>query len=201
MKENLVMNKKNNSSKDFDSERLNVNQHKKNSDLIKPIKEKIILKAFVESIEITQDLLKEITDYSVECIPNEAIGLLGGEEIRPNELLISKAIFVTKGNEYSVAFTEHDFQRFEEIMSPIFCVGWWHSHPGYGLFLSQTDIYTQIYSFQVAHNLSVALVVDPKDLSSNGLASFQFFQVEGDSLSEQYQYKEIASYLSNRKLD
>jgi 26S proteasome regulatory subunit N11 len=193
------MNDKNKLTKDFAPESLNKNQHIEESAEIKPKQDLFQLKAVVQSVEISQDLLREITDYSIECVPKEAIGLLGGEEIRPNELLISKAIFVTKGSEYSVTFTDKDFQKFEEIIEPIFCVGWWHSHPGYGLFLSQTDINTHIYSFQVAHTLSVALVVDPKDLTSNGLASFKFFQVEGDSIKNQFHYKEIASFQSSPK--
>lgn len=192
------MNDRDNLAKDSNSESLKKNQRVEESDLLIPKQDEFQLRAIVQSVEITPDLLREITDYSVECLPNEAIGLLGGEEIRPNELLVSKALFVTEGNEYSVAFTDKDFQRFEEIIEPVFCVGWWHSHPGYGLFLSQTDINTHIYSFQIAHVLSVALVVDPKALTSNGLSSFKFFQVEGDSMSKQFQYKEIASFLSNR---
>ncbi len=198
-KENPVMKDKRDSAKESNSETLDENLNIKETESINKMNNKIILKAIVKSVEITPDLLKEITDRSVECIPDEAIGLLGGEEIHSNELLISKSIYVTKGNEYAVAFTENDFQSFEEIISPIFCVGWWHSHPGYGLFLSPTDINTHIYSFQMTHNLSVALVIDPEDLDSNGLAKFKFFQVEGDSSTNQCQYKEIASYLSNRK--
>ena len=38
-------------------------------------------------------------------------------------------------------------------------VGWWHSHPGIGCFLSGTDISTQKYFFPEAYQ--VALVVDP----------------------------------------
>ena len=38
-------------------------------------------------------------------------------------------------------------------------VGWWHSHPGFGCFLSRTDLHTQEFFFPESYQ--VALVVDP----------------------------------------
>jgi len=38
-------------------------------------------------------------------------------------------------------------------------VGWWHSHPGFGCFLSSADLHTQEFFFPESYQ--VALVVDP----------------------------------------
>jgi len=40
-------------------------------------------------------------------------------------------------------------------------VGWYHSHPGHGLFLSQTDLDTHMQFYQFSP-YAVSLVVDPK---------------------------------------
>jgi 26S proteasome regulatory subunit N11 len=40
-------------------------------------------------------------------------------------------------------------------------VGWYHSHPGHGLFLSQTDLQTHM-GFHQFTPYAVSLVVDPK---------------------------------------
>jgi 26S proteasome regulatory subunit N11 len=40
------------------------------------------------------------------------------------------------------------------------CVGWYHSHPGWGCWLSGTDIETQ-KSQEMLNNKAVAVVVDP----------------------------------------
>ena len=40
-------------------------------------------------------------------------------------------------------------------------VGWYHSHPGHGLFLSQTDLNTHMQFYQFSA-YSLSLVVDPK---------------------------------------
>lgn len=39
-------------------------------------------------------------------------------------------------------------------------VGWYHSHPGFGCWLSSVDVNTQ-QSFEALHPRSVAVVVDP----------------------------------------
>ena len=157
-------------------------------------KEDILLEVETKSVTIDQKLLQDITEYSKDAIPNEAIGLLGGKEIGDKELIVTRVVLVTEGSEYNVSFSEEDFNAFEEMTDSEYCIGWWHSHPGYGLFLSQTDIHTQIFSFQMAHELSVALVVDPKDIDTNGLAKYQFFQVIADSRKNFFHYKEVASY-------
>ena len=107
--------------------------------------------------------------------------------------MIRKIFFVTTGEEYSVSFSEEDFKVFEHTQ---FCVGWWHSHPGFGLFLSATDIKTHILSFQITRPHSVALVVDPTNLDSNGLAQHSFFQVIGNSEDNNFEYKEVGSYIT-----
>jgi proteasome lid subunit RPN8/RPN11 len=144
-------------------------------------------------VSINQNLLKEITKYSKKAFPKEAIGLLDGKMEKPGEIVIRKIFFVTTGEEYSVAFSDQDFQVFEHTE---FCVGWWHSHPGFGLFLSSTDIKTHIFSFQITRPHSVALVVDPTKLDINGLAEHRFYQVEGNSEDNNFDYSEVASYIT-----
>ena len=158
----------------------------------------ISLVSQVKSVTILGKLLNEITEYSVQAMPREAIGLLGGKELRPQELIISSILFVTEGDEVSVSFSEEDFKAFEDMFKDdSYCLGWWHSHPGYGLFLSKTDITTHIYSFQLHNDLSVALVVEPTVIDMNGRAAFQFYQVIGEQGISPFQFKEIASYIQH----
>jgi proteasome lid subunit RPN8/RPN11 len=190
-----------------DDKDLNQNREKLEEKEIRPLKiqsfqnedseRKVIsLSPTVESVTILSSLLDDITDYSVKCIPKEAIGLLGGREIRPKELIIDRIVFVSEGDEISVSFSEEDFTAFENILEGnSYCVGWWHSHPGYGLFLSQTDISTHIYSFQLHNDQSVALIVEPTKIDINGRAAFQFFQVNGEQGKTPFTYQEIASFI------
>ncbi len=154
----------------------------------------------VKSVTILGSLLHEMTKYSKDAIPREAIGLLGGKELRPNELMISKIFFVAEGDEVSVSFSDEDFKVFEKILeNDYYCLGWWHSHPGYGLFLSQTDVNTHIFSFQLHNTLSVALVVEPTKIDMNGLAAFKFYQVVREPGTDSFKHQEIASYIQHKE--
>ena len=137
-----------------------------------------------------------MTFFSKKTMPREAIGLLGGIKQNNNELLISKMVFVTEGDEVSVAFSEDDFKKFEEILNDdLYVVGWWHSHPGYGLFLSNTDIETHIYSFQLHNKYSVALVIEPTEDPINEISPFNVYQVVGEEGKTKFSYIELTTYI------
>lgn len=167
------------------------NQSKDNQEL------PVTLEAQVTSITLLGSLLDEMTQHAQQAMPREAIGLLGGKEFRTHELLVTKILFVTEGDEVSVTFSEDDFSAFEQVLEKdLYCVGWWHSHPGHGLFLSQTDISTQVYSFQLHQTQSVALVIEPTKIESNGRAAFQCYQVVGHEEKTPFHAQEIASYIT-----
>jgi len=168
----------------------------KNKDKRKIIK----LNIKVKSVSIYRKHIQEMTDISIKSIPKEAIGLLGGREIRTGELLVEKVIHISVGDEVSVSFSDDDFNSFEDLLNEKnHCIGWWHSHPGYGLFLSPTDLTTHIYSFQVHNPLSVALVLDPTRID-NQCASFMCYQVKGETGISPFVYNEVASYIMKSKV-
>ncbi|KAH0475728.1 MAG: uncharacterized protein KVP18_002890 [Porospora cf. gigantea A] len=57
-------------------------------------------------------------------------------------------------------------------------VGWYHSHPGYGCWLSGIDIHTQT-SYQAAQDPFVAVVVDPKATIANKALEIGAFRTKG----------------------
>lgn len=58
------------------------------------------------------------------------------------------------------------------ILRPEMVVGWYHSHPGFGCWLSGVDINTQ-QSFEALSERAVAVVVDPIQ-SVKGKVSYFF---------------------------
>jgi|YelNatPaOPRAMG01_1025707.scaffolds.fasta_scaffold09540_8 proteasome lid subunit RPN8/RPN11 len=55
---------------------------------------------------------------------------------------------------YSELFSELDSSGFDYVI-----VGWYHSHPGYGCFMSKTDLNTQLGAFK--ESFHSAVVIDP----------------------------------------
>ncbi|WP_455143188.1 Mov34/MPN/PAD-1 family protein [Candidatus Hodarchaeum mangrovi] len=187
------------SSNEKNNQKNHLNEVKKPSSKNKDKKKIVKLDIKVKSVSIYWKHIQKMTDFSVRSIPNEAIGLLGGREIRKGELLVEKVIHISTGDEVSVSFSDDDFKSFEDLLNENnHCIGWWHSHPGYGLFLSPTDLTTHIYSFQVHNPLSVALVLDPTRIN-NQCADFTCYQVKGENGISPFIYNEIASYIIKSK--
>jgi len=103
---------------------------------------------------------------------------------KDDQIFIVDAIFIRNGDEHSVQFNSEDFRFFEECSDDKYsCVGWWHSHPGHGIFLSQIDLENHFISFQRRNPSSIALVIDPTKPNNDGTALFTIFQVEGNQSS------------------
>ena len=109
-------------------------------------------------------------------VSTESGGILVGKR-KEEELLINGLetgqqsathVHVTLHDEFLVEIATKYAERDEKI------VGWYHSHPGMGMFMSSTDIDTQ-RRYQALFPNAVALVIDPHR------PIFRFYRVEDSS--------------------
>ncbi|MHA1728613.1 MAG: hypothetical protein ACTSWY_07755 [Promethearchaeota archaeon] len=106
-----------------------------------------------------------------------------GQNNNESFLLVKKLIPMVHGTRKEVYFNEQEYAISESIMDEIFkagmfVVGWFHSHPGLGLFLSETDLYNQL-GFQSGFNDAIAAVFDFTMITekSSGLKIFKLDDV------------------------
>lgn len=97
--------------------------------------------------------------------PFERIGLLMGT-LQDSSLWINDII--PGGTEVSEVSCSFPTDLLARVASDIVegklegrIVGWYHSHPGHGLFLSQTDVQTHMQFYQFS-SYAVSLVADPQ---------------------------------------
>ncbi len=97
--------------------------------------------------------------------PYERIGLLMGT-LEDQSLWINDII--PGGNETNEVSCVFPPQRLAQVANDIVqgkiegrIIGWYHSHPGHGLFLSQTDLDTHMQFYQFSP-YAVSLVAEPK---------------------------------------
>jgi 26S proteasome regulatory subunit N11 len=99
-------------------------------------------------------------------VPMEVMGLMLGEFVDEYTVQVVDVFAMPQsGTTVSVESVDHVFQtRMVEMLKqtgrPESVVGWYHSHPGFGCWLSSVDINTQ-QSFEQLNARSVAVVVDP----------------------------------------
>lgn len=108
----------------------------------------------------------------------EAMGLLVGEVSGDGDFVFVSD-YATAENEagaFSVRFRDKAFSDLAPQLHGKLVVGWAHSHPGFGCYLSSIDVATQNAFF--GEPFHVALVVDPKSGDS------RVFKVEGEKFRE-----------------
>lgn len=111
----------------------------------------------------------------------EVMGLLLGK-IEKNTIIVTDAFGVVQGNEIRVNAGAGDFEYMvqytttvEQVGKTEPVVGWYHSHPGYGCWLSGIDVNTQL-SNQEFQDPYLGIVVDPKRTMSSGKVDIGAFR-------------------------
>ncbi len=113
----------------------------------------------------------------------EVYGFLLGYKDKEDEstLRISSMVPFIHGSATEVRFGEVDYGLAEEVVNKaenagLFIVGWYHTHPGLGLFLSEIDVLNHL-GFQSVNPLAVAVVLDPSLVAEAGYG-FKVFALD-----------------------
>ncbi|MCS7094990.1 MAG: Mov34/MPN/PAD-1 family protein [Thaumarchaeota archaeon] len=113
------------------------------------------------------EALMEAVKHCKAGLPNEVIGFLIGERLKWKDevyVFISESVRGRSVSTHTHVEFEQDAlaevaQLIRERHPDSEIVGWYHSHPGYGCFMSPTDLSSHRRSFPYPHQ--VALVIDP----------------------------------------
>lgn len=142
----------------------------------------------VADVYIHYNVLVNILRHFIKALPKEAIGFLLGDRYRfkgkcwveISDYLPLKA----EASETHVVPLDGSLAEASKILAKkkLIVVGWAHSHPGYGCFMSERDIETQRRYFKQPYH--VALVMDPYT------GEYDVFALKGDGYSRVH-FREI----------
>jgi len=119
-----------------------------------------------EKVHVSSLALLKMLKHGRAGVPMEVMGLMLGQFIDDYTInCVDVFAMPQSGTTVSVEAVDPVFQtnmmeRLKQTGRPEMVVGWYHSHPGFGCWLSSTDINTQS-SFEALNVRAVALVVDP----------------------------------------
>jgi proteasome lid subunit RPN8/RPN11 len=140
----------------------------------------------IQSVVVTEEAYKQMFRYVIDFANperpyrqwREVIGWLIGT-VKGDTIEVKKAIPMTSGS--SIFVEMEDYTIIPKIAeeaerSNAVIVGWFHSHPSFGFFLSGVDIRTQRYQQSLFEN-AIALVCDPTKISSieSGVHGYQVY--------------------------
>lgn len=119
-----------------------------------------------ETIHISSLALLKMLKHGRAGVPMEVMGLMLGDFVDDYTVRVIDVFAMPQsGTTVSVEAVDPVFQTkmldmLKQTGRPEMVVGWYHSHPGFGCWLSGVDINTQ-QSFEQLHPRAVAVVVDP----------------------------------------
>ncbi|CAO4364022.1 unnamed protein product [Caenorhabditis nigoni] len=119
-----------------------------------------------ETVYISSLALLKMLKHGRAGVPMEVMGLMLGEFVDDYTVnVIDVFAMPQSGTGVSVEAVDPVFQAkmldmLKQTGRPEMVVGWYHSHPGFGCWLSGVDINTQ-QSFEALSERAVAVVVDP----------------------------------------
>jgi proteasome lid subunit RPN8/RPN11 len=119
-------------------------------------------------VAMTKDAYADITSHAASSLDAEICGVLAGTQCEDDDgpfLKVSAAVrgeAAKKGSTH-VTFTHETWDVIHKAMEKdhpkLDIVGWYHSHPGFGVEFSEMDIFIQKNFFKA--DTQVAFVVDP----------------------------------------
>jgi proteasome lid subunit RPN8/RPN11 len=119
-----------------------------------------------ETIQISSVGLMKMLRHGKAGVPIEVMGLMLGKFVDSLNLKVSDVFAMPQsGTGISVEAIDPVFQtKMLDLLSQVnfgeFVVGWYHSHPGFGCWLSGVDINTH-QSFENLNKGCIAVVIDP----------------------------------------
>merc|ERR1711967_6249 len=119
-----------------------------------------------EQVYISSLALLKMLKHGRAGVPMEVMGLMLGDFVDDYTVRVVDVFAMPQsGTEVSVEAVDPVFQTkmldmLKQTGRPEMVVGWYHSHPGFGCWLSGVDINTQ-QSFEALNQRAVAVVVDP----------------------------------------
>lgn len=119
-----------------------------------------------EQVYISSLALLKMLKHGRAGVPMEVMGLMLGEFIDDHTVRVTDVFAMPQsGTGVSVEAVDPVFQTLmldmlKQTGRAEMVVGWYHSHPGFGCWLSGVDINTQ-QSFEALNQRAVAVVIDP----------------------------------------
>mmetsp|Transcript_798 Transcript_798/g.1181 ORF Transcript_798/g.1181 Transcript_798/m.1181 type:complete len:311 (+) Transcript_798:118-1050(+) len=119
-----------------------------------------------ETVHISSLALLKMLKHGRAGVPMEVMGLMLGEFVDDYTVQVKDVFAMPQsGTGVSVEAVDPVFQTkmldmLKQTGRPEMVVGWYHSHPGFGCWLSSTDCNTQ-QSFETLNKRAIAVVIDP----------------------------------------
>jgi proteasome lid subunit RPN8/RPN11 len=162
-------------------------------------------KVFIQSTAYIK-MKKHCLRYASPYLPyeefSEVMGMLfgkleDGDDKNLKDVHIMDAVPVSHGSSIEVGFSMQDYANIAMLDvkyadQGLFCVGWYHSHPGLTCFFSSVDKRNQL-GFQAQNPSAIGLVFDHERFLTLKDHGFDVYRLDDPSIGVKSKYHEVQS--------
>lgn len=155
-----------------------------------------------EQVYISSLALLKMLKHGRAGVPMEVMGLMLGEFVDDYTVRVTDVFAMPQsGTGVSVEAVDPVFQTkmldmLKQTGRPEMVVGWYHSHPGFGCWLSGVDINTQ-QSFEQLNARAVAVVIDPIQSVKGKVVIDAFRQINPQTMMLGHEPRQTTSNLGH----
>jgi proteasome lid subunit RPN8/RPN11 len=144
-------------------------------------------------------MLQHVFKYANDSLEakQEVLGIcLGKRDPTQNKLKIMDVIPITHGDDVELGFSQELNNLFTEIKNKYLekefsIIGWYHSHLGYGIYLSNSDRANHLFFQNEENPLGFAIVFDYKLLENNKNYGFEIFRFKNYLKGPESEYGKV----------
>jgi proteasome lid subunit RPN8/RPN11 len=112
----------------------------------------------------------------------EVMGICMGKGSN-NKMIIENAVPITHGSRIEVGFSPEDYASFAQIDEQyaekgLYAIGWYHSHPGWGLFFSENDVKNHLFYQKKQTPNAFGIVFDHNLMGKEGSLGFEIYRLK-----------------------
>jgi len=155
-----------------------------------------------ETIYISSLSLLKMLKHGRAGVPMEVMGLMLGEFVDDYTINVVDVFAMPQsGTGVSVEAVDPVFQTnmmemLKQTGRPETVVGWYHSHPGFGCWLSGVDVNTQ-ESFEALSDRAVAVVIDPVQSVKGKVVIDAFRTIKKEILLKRQEPRQVTSNIGH----
>ncbi len=146
-----------------------------------------------------RNMLTHVLRFGNEALDDsvEVMGICMGKSGSKDELIIENAIPITHGSRIEVGFAPEDYAAFAEIDEQyadkgLYAIGWYHSHPGWGLFFSDSDIKNHLFYQKKQTPHAFGIVFDHTLMGKEGNLGFEIYRLKDFKKGPSSDYLKVA---------
>ncbi|MFX1591619.1 MAG: hypothetical protein ACFFB6_02775 [Promethearchaeota archaeon] len=147
-------------------------------------------KIFIKK-EAFRNMITHVLRFGSEALEEsaEVLGIcLGKYNEVDNRIIVENAIPITHGEKVEIGFNKEMYELFAQIEKKYSSrlIGYYHSHPSWGLYLSESDLGNIQYFQNEKFPQGFCIVFDHTLMNKAGYLGFEIFRLDDYSITDKY---------------